>query len=412
MAAVRHCAPAPARRPAAASPRVAAVAGVFAGPLHAASAALVAGLVAAHLFLGETAVVGRMVAAFEEGGARAAPWASLPQWDAAFRNADADARVPRPELVAGLIALLRPAATKQYTVVVGESGTGKSTAVRDAMRSMPMPKGAVYFLTPELVASFSSELARAVGYASPFDPLASVFNELAGQPPPLARSMDGVVWRELRRALLEAAARFRTKHARPAVLVIDAVDYIAKKDPVLFGDLQDFAKVCADAGSLRVMFVSSEGAALPMMRASSAWSRALPPFEVQDIDDALAADYLIERGVARPAAEEAVSTIAGGRFALLLHVASSLPNKSIAAIRAELDVTTSAVLKTLGLKPADNFFRALLANGRVMSDVALDLLPAATLAALLRANVLAMHPDGAYTTHARHVETFLRHAGR
>lgn len=367
------------------------------------------GLVVAHLFLGEAAVIGRVVAAFE-GDAWAAPWASAPSWDAAFRDADADARVPRPTLVRELAALLRPNKTRQYAIVVGESGTGKSTAVREAVRSLPSPKGVVYFSAPELVASFSVQLAAAVRYAPPFDPLASVLNQLGGQASS-SRSAGGTAWPELRYALAAAAARFFAKHGRPAVLVIDAADYVAEKSPAMFGDLQDFAKVCADTGSLRVVFVTSEGAALPLMRASSAWSRALPPYEVQDIDDALAVEYLVDQGVARPTAEDVVRTVTGGRFELLLRVASASAAAPLAALRRALDARSNAVLKRSGLGPSHAFFRALVASGRVMEDAALDLLPAEALAALLAANVLAVHPDGAYTVHARHVESFLQRAG-
>jgi len=399
--------------PAAAPPRPAAASAAGAlswlpVPLRAALVA-VAGLAAAQAYLGEAAVLGRMVAAFEEGGARAAPWAPVRHWDDAFRAADADARVPRPALAAALAALLRPGATKQYALVVGESGTGKSTAVRDAVRALPWPKGALYFSAPVLLESFSSKLARAVGYAPPFDPLASVLSlsRLGGQAP-FSRGADGVVWSELSGALQEASARFHAKHARPAVLVIDAADFVAKEDAAFFLKLQNFAKVCADAGSLRVVFVSSEGAALPLMRASSAWSRALPPYEVPDIDDPLAVDYLVDRGVARGVAEEAVRTLAGGRFSLLIRMPSTATAASLAALRRTLDARTNVVLKGAGLDPAHALFRALLADGRVMEDAALDLAPAEALAALLRNNVLALHPDGAYTAHARHVESFLR----
>jgi hypothetical protein len=74
-------------------------------------------------------------------------------------------------------------------------------------------------------------------------------------------------------------------------------------------------------GTLQVVSVSSEGVVLPLMRASSAWSRALPPYEVPDIDDALAVNYLVDCGMARPVAEEAMCTATSGRFPLLFHVA-------------------------------------------------------------------------------------------
>jgi hypothetical protein len=363
------------------------------------------GIVAAHYFLGEAAVVGRMAAAFEVGGAQVGLWAPSLPWDVEFRANDALATVPRPVLVANLTALMCPERTAQYALVVGESGTGKSTAVRNTVRSLPSPKGAIYFSTPVLVASFSSDLARAVGYAPPFDPLASVFGWLGGQAS--SARADGVAWPELFRALQKSATRFHAMHARPAVLVIDAVDFVAKEDPAFFLQLQDFAKVCADMGTLRVVFVSSEGVVLPLMRASSAWSRALPPFEVQDIDDALAVDYLVDRGMAHPMAEEAVRTVTGGRFALLLHVASAAVVKPIADIRNELDIRTDSTLKELGFSPTHELFRALIAVGRFPSNKALDLLLPAELAALLKANIIALHPDGAYTVHARHVESFL-----
>lgn len=364
------------------------------------------GLVAAHFFLGEAAVSRSMVAAFETGGAQVGWfWAPSLQWDINFGAKDARATVPRPALVADLAKLMRPETTDQYALIVGESGTGKSTAVREAVRSLQSPKGAIYFSAPELVDSFSSDLARAVGYAPPFDPLASVFSRLGGQP---SADAGGIAWPLLRRALEVAAARFYAKHARPAVLVIDAADFVAKKDPHFLLDLQNFAKVCADMGTLRVVFVSSEGIVLPLMRASSSWSRALPPYEVRDVDDAQAVGYLINRGMARPVAEEAVRTITGGRFALLLRVASAAAMKPLADIRKELDVSTDCAIMDLKLLPTHALFRALVTEEVVASNSARAHLPVATLDALLGKNVIALHPDGAYTVHARHVASFLR----
>ena len=45
-----------------------------------------------------------------------------------------------------------------------------------------------------------------------------------------------------------------------------------------------------------------------------------------------------------------------------------------------------------------------------MEDAALELAPADALTALLRANVLSLHPNGAYSARVRHVETFLARA--
>jgi hypothetical protein len=209
----------------------------------------VLGLVVTRAILGEAAVVARVTTTFEAGGVSPfwlyawlpgqllAP--GQPHWDT-FREVDADVHVRRPELVAELAALLRPRESKQYVLVVGESGAGKSTAVRNAARSLPWPVGCVYFSAPELVSSFSTDLALALGFFRPFEPLASLYDWWGGQ-----RAAGGhagqsdepdATWAAVRDVLLKAAAAFRAKHGRPAVLIIDAADYVAKKRPSFFGD--------------------------------------------------------------------------------------------------------------------------------------------------------------------------------
>jgi len=205
------------------------------------------------------------------------------------------------------------------------------------------------------------------------------------------------------------------------VLIVDAADYLAKKDPAFFADLQDFAKVCADVGTLRVAFVSSEGTALPLMQASSAWSRALAPFEVQDIADDEAVAYLVGRGVGVQWAQEAVRTVTWGRFALLLTVGEAGRNNiapgssptqrpSVAAIRSMYHAGTDATLKDLGLSRTHAFFSSLCLSPlkRVTTSAARDELRKAELDALLRANVIAMHPDNTFSFHSRHVESFFQ----
>ena len=378
----------------------------------AALAALALALALAHAALGRGALTAHMVATFEAGGV-VPSWLGRggAHWDT-HRAVDASsATVPRPALEADLAALLRPQASKQYVLVVGESGTGKSTAVRSALRSLPWPSGAVYFSYPALApASFSAGLASACGYFRPFAPLASFYEGRGGQ---AARVGGGsasgdALWGELYTQLQAAAAAYHAKHGRPAVLVLDAADYAAKQQPAFFGSLLSFAKVCADGGALRVVLVCSEGAALPLVRASaSAWSRLLkPPYEVPDLPDAQAVQYLVGRGLAQGEAEEAVRATTGGRLALLLDAAAG----GAAALGEELAVATGSALRQLRLPPTHAFFARLLAAGRVRGDAALDLLPREALQGLLAAGVLALHPDASYTVQARHVETYLRRA--
>ena len=60
---------------------------------------------------------------------------------------DSDADVDRPALVADLAALLRPDVAREYAIVVGETGSGKSTAVRQAVSALPSPTRDVCTLT-------------------------------------------------------------------------------------------------------------------------------------------------------------------------------------------------------------------------------------------------------------------------
>ncbi len=115
----------------------------------------------------------------------------------------------------------------------------------------------------------------------------------------------------------KTARAYKAKHQRPLVLVIDAADRVAQYDPKFFFVLQDFAKDCADKGILRVVFVSPEGVALPVLESSSAWSRALSPIEEGEISDEDAVKYLESEGVIHDDAVDAVKNITGGRFSLL-----------------------------------------------------------------------------------------------
>ena len=57
---------------------------------------------------------------------------------------------------------------------------------------------------------------------------------------------------------------------KPLVLIVDAADYITGVDVAGLKGLQRWAKRGADTGLWRVVLVSSEGAALPVLPAESA----------------------------------------------------------------------------------------------------------------------------------------------
>ena len=202
----------------------------------AALAVFALGLALAHAALGRDAVTAHMVATFEAGGVVPSWLGRGTHWDTHRAVDSSSATVPRPALEADLAALLRPQASKQYVLVVGESGTGKSTAVRSALRSLPWPSGAVYYSCPALASSsFSAGLASACGYFRPFDPLASFYEWWGGQVAQEGGSAsDDARWGVLYTQLHVAAAAYHARHGRPAVLVLDAADYVAKLQPKFF----------------------------------------------------------------------------------------------------------------------------------------------------------------------------------
>jgi len=332
------------------------------------------------------------------------------------------AKVARPELIAELQEILQPKTSAAYYVIVGESGTGKSTAVREAVTSLPYqpqnkkePKvrGVVYFSAPELPQKFSVLLAETVGYEHDVADFRGGLRRWMS----LTTKEEGALkiqeepeatWIPLSTALENVADRFFAKHGRPLVLVIDATDYIAKKNRAFLETLQMFAKAMADGKHLRVVFVTSESATLPIIMASSYFKRATVK-EVNDLSDADGLEYLLKRGVPRDRTEDAVKNITGGRLIDLVKYADNYAKyPSNAAYRRVMDTGTSEDIKKGGLKKDDKFFQFLVRHGAIERDVALDYLTERRLDHLLERNILANHEDKTYTFHSRVVETFFR----
>jgi hypothetical protein len=115
----------------------------------------------------EAAVVADMCDVFKAGG--------VAGWDASFTN-DAGASVERPGVEADLASILCPSVVDKYAVIVGPSGTGKSTSVRKVIRAL-IAKGAgadtgagvVYCATTELITDFSRNLGESVRFREPID---------------------------------------------------------------------------------------------------------------------------------------------------------------------------------------------------------------------------------------------------
>jgi len=253
-------------------------------------------------------------------------------------------------------------------------------------------------------------LAKAVGFSTEtLDPWGAVRRWLSGlsktESDPKLKEEPLATWLVVQDALEEVADAYKAKHGRPMTLVIDAADLVAKKGPDFFKDLQDFAKKCADNKSMTVVFVSSEGAVLPLLTGSSAFSRAHAPFEVGDIPDADAVDFLAKRGVPHERAQVAVRDITGGRLWLLNYYVGAHRTKSDDAILREFYNDTGKAVDLQHLPTDHLLFRQLL-SGPVAERAASASVGNTALDALLKANILAVHPDRTHTFHSRHVVTF------
>ena len=271
--------------------------------------------------------------------------------------------VDRKELVDQLGSILQPKRSHNYFVIVGKEGSGKTTVVKQALSTLKSPKGVVYVDCPVTANQFSVSLARLIGILG--DQLGANPND-----EPLETFLI------LLQPMLDAAAKFKTKHGRPMVLVIDSVDIMAKQHPAFLELLQDFAKFCVDAGHLRVVFISSNGLALPEMMARSTWSRAYEPlYEIEELADDEAIDHLMKKGVPVDIAKLAVANLTGGSFALLNQFASAyLHGMSYEQMLQQKDEILCEALLKLNVVPLNHdLFQRLVKNQSVTWPEALEL---------------------------------------
>jgi hypothetical protein len=355
------------------------------------------------------AVSDNVLQTFESGG--------KPGWDAEF-DKDASASIDRPDVEKKLEELFFGTTdlSASYVLIMGEHGTGKSTAVRRVVRNKRGINGAIYVNAPRDLTTFGSRLASSVGFTSEtVDTQGGVrrrFNLTTKQEAVPKRADEPMsTWSAVSDSIEEAATMFRKKHGRPAVLIIDSAERIAKKNPALLADLQEFAKDETDGGTLRMVFVSSDGSVLAQLDSRSESSRGLDPIEVGDICDADAVKFLVERGINKEQAEVAVRDITGGRFALLQRYLGSWKANTNEATRADLFRKTRKSLRLAGIDPRHEFFRTLLAKKQLDDDPARDMWGdkhETILNALLTDNIVAAHPNLTYTFHSRHVETYFK----
>ena len=320
---------------------------------------------------------------------------------------------PRSDVVARVAAAMQGAARRKlYGVVVGPVESGKSVAVRTAIRQRPFPRGVLYVQATDRAGDFVQTLSDVCGLTDNGLLLSATRFSTAGEP--------DRTWSRLCSALLQAARAYVAQHIHSdrVVLVIDDADRLAEADPDFFGRLLQFAARCDETRVLAVVFV---GRTAPLLTAmvlhrseSGAFARScaveVPPLTV---DEAVA--LLVAEGTPRAQAEQAVHSITGGLFPLLRTY------QRLAADGADADAIQASLVERL-----EHFVRG--PKGLVLSDALAGQLVAAyagtgpavpwldidsgdrsqadVVSRLVKAGVLSLHPDHTISFAAPFIATY------
>ena len=120
------------------------------------------------------------------------------------------------------------------------------------------------------------------------------------------------------KVLKETATKYKEKHGKIPTLFIDGADILEKYQEELFKHTVHLAKVLGNAEVLTTVFVSSEGSNLPIVQKLSEVSRSVKLFELTNIEDDKAVNYLVNWGLSKQLGKEIVE-YTGGRFIYLVN---------------------------------------------------------------------------------------------
>ena len=209
---------------------------------------------------------------------------------------------------------------KKFGIIIGPTGTGKTFSTQRACNRNP--HGVLYteLNTGNFVKEFAEQTGVPIEPRGLFDFVAKHFaNEHVHYYK--LESLDDKdhfgAFLEIITILSEQAREFKKKHNQVPCLFIDGADLLAKKFPSRFHELVAKAKIYANKGILRIIFVSSEGHIMPLFQSTSSYSRAAVIVEILDIDEEEGKKYLVKYGLSAELSEKVVE-YTGGRLIFLL----------------------------------------------------------------------------------------------
>ena len=224
--------------------------------------------------------------------------------------------VPRDEIEEEIKNMVLKNTSKCYGIILGPAGTGKSYLVAKVCNDHS--RYVIYHMitVPSLL---PHELAEKVGMKLQPNILDILIANIAPGysscftlPTDFKEALNFVF-----KTINKEAEILKSK----VTIVLDGVDIVAKKSPNNFIQLIETCKYMADEGNINIVLVSSEGLIIPMIKQTSAHSRAHNHvIEVLDLSKKQTIDYLTKFNVPNA---ELVYEFTGGR---LIHLQQCIAN--------------------------------------------------------------------------------------
>ena len=246
----------------------------------------------------------------------------------------------REDLEPSIRKMLSPTFSNEYYLVSGQVGCGKTRIVLETVRQLMSDQGArnegapVYVLATQ-GKSFAESLAAATSFQFDEHIRFKFFIDSILKIKKMPSHDEHNKLMRVLDAIEVAGFRYMEKWGRPAVIVIDGADFIAKHLPEGMARMQEKAKLWADTNIVKLVFISNgEYVEEVFQQNQSVWARADSTFYVGDLayEDAvrfLQRKQFYERGVRERsqgvlhnpmtrAEAEAIVDLVGGRIQHLL----------------------------------------------------------------------------------------------